>query len=54
MFGLSIDGLAPKALSKVAKSGNPRGAAVFTLIFMWVVLLLGLFSEVTCTYLKVY
>lgn len=47
LFGLSVDGLAPKALSKVAKSGNPRGAAVFTLVFMWCVLLLGLFSEMT-------
>ncbi len=47
MFGLSIEGLAPKFLSKVTKSGNPRGAVFWTLGFMWVVLLLGLISEVT-------
>lgn len=47
LFGLSIDGLAPKPLSKVSKSGNPRGAAIFTLIFMWCVLGIGLFSEMT-------
>ncbi|MDO4518648.1 MAG: amino acid permease, partial [Bacillota bacterium] len=47
LFGLSVDGLAPKALSRISKSGNPRGAAVFTLIFMWAVLSLGLISEVT-------
>ena len=37
MFGLSIEGLAPKFLSKV----------LWTLGFMWVVLLLGLISQVT-------
>lgn len=47
MFGLSIEGLAPKFLSKVTKSGNPRAAVLWTLLFMWVVLLVGLISEVT-------
>ena len=47
MFGLSIEGLAPKFLSKVTKSGNPRAAVFWTLGFMWIVLLLGLISEVT-------
>ena len=47
MFGLSIEGLAPKFLSKVSKSGNPRNSVLWTLLFMWVVLLLGLFSQVT-------
>ena len=47
MFGLSIEGLAPKFLSKVTKSGNPRAAVLWTLGFMWIVLLLGLISQVT-------
>jgi len=47
MFGLAVDGLAPKALKKISKSGNPRGATLFTMAFMWVVLLIGLISEVT-------
>ena len=47
MFGLSIEGLAPKFLSKVTKSGNPRASVLWTLLFMWIVLVLGLISEVT-------
>lgn len=47
MFGLSIEGLAPKFLSKVNKQGNPRSAVFWTLAFMWIVLVLGLVSEVT-------
>lgn len=47
MFGLSIEGLAPKFLSKVTKSGNPRTAVLWTLGFMWVVLLVGLISQIT-------
>lgn len=47
MFGLSIEGLAPKFLSKLTKSGNPRAAVLWTLLFMWIVLLLGLISEIT-------
>ncbi len=47
MYGLSIEGLAPKFLSKVTKSGNPRASVLWTLLFMWVVLVLGLISEVT-------
>ena len=47
MYGLSIEGLAPKFLSKVTKSGNPRASVLWTLLFMWIVLVLGLISEVT-------
>jgi AAT family amino acid transporter len=47
MYGLSIEGLAPKFLSKVNKGGNPKNAVLFTLLFMWVVLLIGLFSQLT-------
>ena len=47
MYGLSIEGLAPKFLSKVTKSGNPRASVLWTLLFMWIVLVLGLISEFT-------
>lgn len=47
MFGLSIEGLAPKFLSKVNKQGNPRTAVLWTLAFMWVVLIIGLISQLT-------
>lgn len=47
MFGLSIEGLAPTFLGKVKKNGNPKNAVLFTLVFMWVILLVGLYSEVT-------
>ena len=47
MFGLSIEGLAPKGFSKIAKNGNPRNAAIFTVIAMWVVLCVGLISQLT-------
>lgn len=47
MFGLAIEGLAPKFLAKVSKNGNPRGSVLWTLLFMWVVLILGIISQVT-------
>lgn len=47
MFGLSIEGLAPKFLSKVNKNSNPKNAVLFTLAFMWVVLIVGLVSQLT-------
>lgn len=47
MYGLSIEGLAPKFLSRLNKNGNPKNSVFFTLAFMWVVLILGLVSELT-------
>lgn len=47
MFGLSIEGLAPKFLSKLNKSANPKNAVLFTLLFMWIVLIIGLVSQLT-------
>jgi AAT family amino acid transporter len=44
MFGLSIEGLAPKFLSKLNKKSNPKNAVLFTLIFMWIVLMIGLLA----------
>lgn len=49
MFGLSIEGLAPKFLGKLNKQSNPKNAVLFTLLFMWIVLILGLVSEITGT-----
>lgn len=54
MYGLSIEGLAPKFLSKVNASGNPKNAVLFTLAFMWVVLILGLISELTGMFSSLY
>jgi AAT family amino acid transporter len=47
MYGLSVEGLAPKFLSKLNKKGNPRNSVYFTLIFIWIVLIIGLISELT-------
>jgi AAT family amino acid transporter len=47
MYGLSTEGLAPKFLSHLSKNQAPRNAVIFTMAFMWIVLLMGLISEVT-------
>lgn len=47
MYGLACEGLAPKFLTKVTKNGNPRNCVWFTLACMWIVLVLGLVSELT-------
>ena len=47
MYGLATEGLAPKFLTKVTKNGNPRNCVWFTVACMWVVLILGLVSEIT-------
>lgn len=47
MFGLSIEGLAPKFLSNLKSNGNPKNAVLFTLAAMWIVLCVGLISEIT-------
>jgi amino acid permease len=54
LYGLSVEGLAPKFLGKVTKSGNPRNAVLFTLLFMWIVLLLGLISQVAGLFTSLY
>lgn len=47
MYGLSVEGLAPKFLGKLNKSANPKNAVLFTLLFMWIVLIVGLVSQIT-------
>ena len=54
MYGLSVEGLAPKFLSNLTKTGNPRNAVLFTLLFMWIVLILGLISEITGLFASLY
>ncbi len=44
LYGLSVEGLAPKIFSKLDKNGSPRPAVLFTLAAMWLVLMLGLFA----------
>lgn len=41
MYSLSIEGLAPKFLSKLNKSSNPKNAVLTTLACMWIVLMIG-------------
>ncbi|WP_051280612.1 amino acid permease [Anaerovorax odorimutans] len=50
MFGLSVEGLAPKFLSKLNKSSNPKNAVIFTLVFMWIVLMIGLLASESSIY----
>lgn len=47
MYGLSVEGLAPKFLSRLSKNAAPQRAVLFTLLFMWAVLVIGLVSELT-------
>lgn len=41
MYSLSIEGLAPKFLSKLNKNANPKNSVLFTLACMWIVLMVG-------------
>jgi AAT family amino acid transporter len=47
LYGLAVEGLAPKFLGKLNKSANPKNAVLCTLLFMWIVLIVGLVSELT-------
>lgn len=44
LYGLSVEGLAPKMFSRLDKKGSPKHAVLFTLAAMWLVLMLGLFA----------
>ncbi len=45
LYGLAIEGLAPKFLGKLNKRQTPRNAVIFTLIPMWLVLMTGFIYE---------
>jgi AAT family amino acid transporter len=44
MYGLSIEGLAPKILSRLSKKASPKNSVLLTLAAIWIVLLIGLFA----------
>jgi AAT family amino acid transporter len=46
LYGLSVEGLAPKFLSKLNRFSTPQNATIFTLIPIWIVFLLGYASDV--------
>jgi AAT family amino acid transporter len=50
MYGLSIEGLAPKILSKLSKRSNPQYSVFLTLAGMWIVLMIGLFASESSVY----
>ncbi|MDR2157541.1 MAG: amino acid permease [Clostridiales Family XIII bacterium] len=41
LYGLSVEGLAPKFLSKLNRFNTPQNATLFTLAFIWLVFLLS-------------
>lgn len=45
MYGLSVEGLAPKFLSKLNKHKTPQNATLFTLLFIWIVFLFSFFAS---------
>ncbi len=47
MYGLATEGLAPKFLKKVTPNGNPRNCVWLTMGCMWVIMILGLVSQLT-------
>lgn len=50
MYGLSIEGLAPLSLSKLNKKSVPMRSVLFTVVFMWIILMIGLFAEQSTIY----
>lgn len=46
MYGLAVEGMAPKFLSKLNRFGVPQNATLFTIIPVWLVFLLGFFATV--------
>lgn len=45
LYGLSVEGMAPKFLSKLNKFSVPQNATIFTIIPIWIVFLLGFAVE---------
>ncbi len=43
LYGLSVEGLAPKAFMRLNKFNTPQVATIFTIVPMWFVLMLGYF-----------
>ncbi|OHT03416.1 Amino acid permease family protein [Tritrichomonas foetus] len=45
MYGLSVEGMAPKFLSNLNRFNAPQNATLFTLAFIWIVFIIGFLSE---------
>ncbi|OHT06193.1 Amino acid permease family protein [Tritrichomonas foetus] len=45
LYGLSVEGLAPKFLSNLNQFNAPQNSTIFTLVFIWIVFILGFLSE---------
>lgn len=45
LYGLSVEGMAPKFLSRLNKFSVPQNATIFTIIPIWIVFLLGFAVE---------
>ncbi len=45
LYGLSVEGMAPKFLSNLNKFNTPQNATIFTIIPIWLVFLLGFASD---------
>lgn len=45
LYGLSVEGLAPKFLSKLNKHRTPQNATLFTLAFIWVIFVLSFMAQ---------
>ncbi|HWQ79788.1 MAG TPA: amino acid permease [Anaerovoracaceae bacterium] len=45
LYGLSVEGMAPKFLSNLNKFNTPQNATIFTIVPMWLVFLLGFASD---------
>ncbi len=46
LYGLSVEGMAPKFLSNLNRFNTPQNATIFTIIPMWLVFLLGFASDI--------
>lgn len=46
LYGLSVEGMAPKFLSNLNRFNTPQNATIFTIIPMWIVFLLGFASDI--------
>lgn len=45
LYGLSVEGMAPKFLSNLNKFNTPQNATIFTIVPIWLVFLLGFASD---------
>jgi AAT family amino acid transporter len=45
IYGLSVEGLAPKFLSKLNKYSTPQNATLFTLVFVWAVFIISFLTS---------